>query len=281
MLKLDVIEKVEGPTSWVNPLVVVEKPNGDIRICLDMRQANQAIVREKHPVPTVEETLQEVSYAKVFSKLDLNMAFHQIELHPDSRDITTFAAPDGLYRYKRLLFGVNMATEKSCNSQFEREALAVRRACERFYLYLHGIKFEICTDHKPLVTVLGAKSKPPSARIERWLLYLQQFQYTLTHIPGKVNVDVLSRLPVGLTQSEDTRETKDFAYSVASAVVPAALLPKQVEAAAANDPTLQRVRKAVMTGNWTQLSGAIYEAVKEELWVVRQVVMRGTRIVIP
>ena len=75
LLKLDVIEKVEGPTSWVNPLVVVEKPNGDIRICLDIRQANQAIVREKHPVPTVEETLQEVSYAKVFSKLDLNMAF--------------------------------------------------------------------------------------------------------------------------------------------------------------------------------------------------------------
>ena len=73
---------------------------------------NQAIVREKHPVPTVEETLQEVSNAKVFSKLDLNMAFHQIELHPDSRYITTFAAPNGLYRYKHLVFAVNMATEK-------------------------------------------------------------------------------------------------------------------------------------------------------------------------
>jgi len=52
------------------------------------------------------------TYAKVFSKLDLNMASHQIKLHPDSRDITTFAAPDDLYRYKRLLFGVNLATEK-------------------------------------------------------------------------------------------------------------------------------------------------------------------------
>ena len=87
------------PPSWVNPLVVVEKPNGDIRICLDMRQANLAIVRETYPVPTVEETLQEVSNAKVFSKLDLNMAFSQIEWHPDSRNITTFAAPNGLYTY--------------------------------------------------------------------------------------------------------------------------------------------------------------------------------------
>ena len=63
LVQLDVLEKVEGPTSWVNPLVAVEKPNGDITICLDMRQANQAIFREKHPVPTVEETLQEVSRA--------------------------------------------------------------------------------------------------------------------------------------------------------------------------------------------------------------------------
>lgn len=61
LLHLDVIEKAEGQTSLVNPLVVVEKPSGDIRICLDMRQANEAFVREKQAVPTVEETLQEVS----------------------------------------------------------------------------------------------------------------------------------------------------------------------------------------------------------------------------
>lgn len=112
MLKHDVIVKVEGPTSWVTPLVVVKKPNGDIRICLDTREANQTVVREKHPVPTVEETLQKEFYARFFSKLDLSTAFHQIELHPESRDITTFATPNGLYRYKCLLFGINMATEK-------------------------------------------------------------------------------------------------------------------------------------------------------------------------
>ena len=48
----------------------------------------------------------------MFTKHDLTMAFHQVELDPESRDITTFAAPNGLYRYKRLVFGFNMASEK-------------------------------------------------------------------------------------------------------------------------------------------------------------------------
>ena len=61
--------------------------------------------------------------------------------------------------------------------------------------------------------------------------------------------------------------------------MPAALQPKHVETATANDPTLPLVRKAVTTGDWTQLSGTTYKAVKEELWVVGQVVMRGARIV--
>ena len=88
---MDVIEKVDGPTKWMNPLVTVEKPNRDIRVCLVMREANKATVRERQPIPTVEETVQEMGGMKVFTKLDLNMALHQVELHPQSRDITTFA----------------------------------------------------------------------------------------------------------------------------------------------------------------------------------------------
>jgi len=104
-------------------------------------------------------------------------------------------------------------------------------------------------------------------------MYLQQFQYTLTHIPGKdCAADILSHLPVGSTQDEDTRDTEDFAYSMASAAVPATLLPKQVETATANEPTLgstlQIVHKAVLTGDWAHLSVTIYKALKEELWVV-------------
>ena len=128
-------------------------------------------------------------------------------------------------------------------SQFEREALAVCWACQKFYLYLYEMEFELHTEHKPLVTVLGVKSTPPSARIERWLLYLQQFRYVVTHISGKENsADALSRLPVGPAQDHDARESTEYACSIASEAVPATLTPQQVEQASAKDPTLQLVR---------------------------------------
>ena len=53
LLQEDIIEKVEGPMPWVNPIVVVPKPNGDARLCVDMRCANKAIIRERYPIPTI------------------------------------------------------------------------------------------------------------------------------------------------------------------------------------------------------------------------------------
>ena len=84
----------------------------DIRLYVDMRRANQAIIRERLPVPTVDEVLESLNGSTVFSKVDLRWGFHQIELDADSRDITTFATHDGIFQYKRLSFGVNAAPEK-------------------------------------------------------------------------------------------------------------------------------------------------------------------------
>ncbi len=113
---LDIIEKVTGPTSWVSPAVFAPKPNkDDIRICVDMRCANQAILREKLPMPTVDDVLEEMNGSSVFSKLDLKLGFHQVELDEGSKDITTFAVGDSLYRYKRLSFGISSAPEKYHN----------------------------------------------------------------------------------------------------------------------------------------------------------------------
>ena len=125
LVDLDVIERAEGPTPWISPVVVVPKPNGDIRLCVDMRQANGAIVRERHPIPTVDEVLHELNGSTVFRKLDIKWAFHQVELSEVSRPITTFATHKGLFRYKRLMFGVSCAPE-----MYQRVIQQVLEGCD-------------------------------------------------------------------------------------------------------------------------------------------------------
>lgn len=106
---MDIIEPLEGPTSWVSPVVVVPKANEEIRLCVDVRRANEAIIKERHPIATVDDVLHSLNQSTVFSKSDLQWGYHQVELDPDSRNITTFVTYCGLYRNKRLMFGINPA----------------------------------------------------------------------------------------------------------------------------------------------------------------------------
>ena len=108
---MDVIEEVTGPMPLVSPVVVVSKKNKGVRICIDMRKANEAIQRIKHPMPTMDDLIPYLNGSTVFSKLDLSNAYHQLELGESSKHITTFATHAGLFRYMRLLFGVNAASE--------------------------------------------------------------------------------------------------------------------------------------------------------------------------
>ncbi|CAK1604000.1 unnamed protein product [Parnassius mnemosyne] len=66
---------------------------------------------EDHPLPTMNELLPKFKKAKYFSRLDINNAFYQLEIDKDSRYITTFSTSRGLFRYKRLMFGVSCAPE--------------------------------------------------------------------------------------------------------------------------------------------------------------------------
>ena len=66
-----IIEKVEGPTPWVSPPVIIPKKNGEVCLCIDMRRANKAINHERHPSPTVDDLVHNLNGAAVFTKLDL------------------------------------------------------------------------------------------------------------------------------------------------------------------------------------------------------------------
>ena len=76
-----------------------------------MRQPNRAILRKRHITPTVDDLIHDLNGATMFSKIDLNSGYHQLELTPDSRYITTFSTHRGLRRYTSLNFGTSSAAE--------------------------------------------------------------------------------------------------------------------------------------------------------------------------
>ena len=111
MENLGVISRVEGPSEWCAGMVVVPKPNGNVRICVDLTKLNESVRRENYPLPDVDQTLGRLSGAKVFSKLDANSGFYQIRLAKESKLLTTFITPFGRYCYNRLPFGISAAPE--------------------------------------------------------------------------------------------------------------------------------------------------------------------------
>ena len=111
MEKLGVIVRQEEPTEWVNSLVVVQKPTGAVRLCIDPRDLNLAIKRPHYPMKTIDEVASRLQGSKTFSILDAASGFWRLKLDEESSRLFTFNAPIGRYRFTRLPFGVKCTPE--------------------------------------------------------------------------------------------------------------------------------------------------------------------------
>jgi hypothetical protein len=483
----DIIEPVPDTeeTEWISPLVIVPKKDDKIRLCVDMRAANNAIKRVRHPIPTVKDVSLELNGAKFFTKLDLTQAYHQLELSPSSRHITTFVTHTGIYRFKRLNYGTNSAAEifqhtlqqvlqgikgvrniaddilifgstyeehntslEEClqrledngltlnvgkclflkqnldffglvfskdgvspdpkqisalansttpttpsevrsllglenfsaqfisnfatiteplrmlthknipftwgdeqenayqtlktaliskpvmsyfdpgketviivdaspvglcailaqrakgstktqtisygsraltstekrYSQTEKEALAIVWGIEHFHLYLYGAPFTLHTDHKPLELIYANPLSKPPARIERWILRLQQYDFKVVYKVGKDNpADFLSRHPLP-GNAKESNIADEYVNFVTVAAVPRALTLSDISKATHEDKDLCTLRAAIETGHWVNNSQLEpYKYIKDEITVDfhNNVLLRGTRILVP
>lgn len=106
-----IIIKRDEPTAWVNSMLVVEKKDGSIRLCIDPRELNKAIMREHHSVPTFDDVLPQLSGKKFFSIIDMKDGFWHVELDNESSKLVTFNTPFGRYSFTRLPFGISSAPE--------------------------------------------------------------------------------------------------------------------------------------------------------------------------
>ncbi|PFX21240.1 Retrovirus-related Pol polyprotein [Stylophora pistillata] len=127
--------------------------------------------------------------------------------------------------------------ENADEKKTEKEGLALVWASERFKLCVFGREFEQETDHKPLQCIYNKSSKP-SARIERWVLCLQGYNFKVIYRPGKTNIaDALSRLN-SVNQKNCSGEEADFVRVHAQESTPVAMTAKEVERESENNPEL-------------------------------------------
>ena len=181
--------------------------------------------------------------------------------NPDATtQIITDASPVGLGailaqqqengEYKPIAYGSRALTNTETRySQTEKEALAVTWSCQHFHYYIYDRHVTIITDHKPLEKLLSAQSNPPP-RIQRWVLRLQSYNYTIKYSPGSSNpADCLSRNR-NLTKTTSDENIADlYINHVTSNAVPVSMSLEEIEQHTLQDKILQRVTQS-LTSNW-------------------------------
>ena len=186
-------------------------------------------------------------------------------------------------------------------SQTEREALAIVWVVERLHVDLYGGHFTLITDCKPVELILNNPQSRPPARIERWNLRLQDYDFDVSYTKGHDNPsDFLSRLlPINYTSGckQFQHIAEKYVCFLTQYAVPKAMTLPEIQQVTTADPTLQLLLKLITTGKWylidnlnTQVHANVsipelkaYRKIKSELALneLDRIILRGSRIIRP
>lgn len=108
MLEKEIVESSTSP--WSSPIVMVRKPDGQYRFCVDYRKLNKVTERDAYPLPFISNTLDKLRDARYLSSLDIKSAYWQVPMSPECKAFTAFTVPGrGLFQFRRMPFGLHNA----------------------------------------------------------------------------------------------------------------------------------------------------------------------------
>ena len=192
MLRQGVISPIDDPTEWCSGIVTVPKPNGSYRLCVDLSVLNENVLREIHPMATVDESLAKLKGSKIFTKLDAKSGFWQVPLDAESKLLTCFICPFGRFVFNRVPFGISSGPE------------IFQRAMSKI---LEGIDGVIC--HVDDILIHSASQQEHDKRVREVLKRLQDAGLTLNEKCefSKSQISFLGHLVDGEGIHADTRKT--------------------------------------------------------------------------
>ena len=147
-----VIVRVDEEVNWASPLHAVRKKDGTWRVCGDFRRLNAVTKSDKFPLPSVTEFNANMAGCRIFSKLDLRRAYHQVPVAEQDQEKTTINSTLGLFKFVRSPFGV-----KNAGNNFQRNIIRILRRFKFVFVYLDDV---IIGSHR-VVLVFGVTNLGP------------------------------------------------------------------------------------------------------------------------
>jgi predicted aspartyl protease len=162
MLDNGIIKK--GTSAWSFPVVLAPKPDGSWRFCVDYSKLSDMVHRDSYPLPRIDDTLEKLGKAKVFSTMDAASGYWQIPIVEEDKEKLAFTTPFGTYIWNRMPFGF-------CNSSgiFQR---AMNETLDEYLFYC-------CLVYVDDIVVYSSSIKQHSKDLEKVFTVLEKFGWTL------------------------------------------------------------------------------------------------------
>ncbi len=175
-------------SAWGAPVIFVAKKSGELRMCVDYRALNQVTVKDKYPLPRIDDLLDRLQGASVFSSLDLQSGYHQVRIADEDVPKTAFRTHKGLFEFRVLSFGLTNAP-----AVFQREMNKVLADLPFVLVYLDDILVfsktaEEHTEHLKQVLARLRKHKL-YAKMSKCFFFRDSVEF-LGHVVSKDGVQV-------------------------------------------------------------------------------------------